>query len=337
MLEYGKTQREAGKPVADLCKTLSLPRSTLYRWEADPEKESGSASKEAPAALVWAMRDDVRRLDHVKRRTYGTATIYRVYEGVIPRSVIADTIREERSRHCRIERDRALRYEFSAVNLAQSVDFIDVRGGGRVYRVQEEYARYTLGYKHRMEWPAHEVARFTQGIFARWGFPYVLKHDLGPEFRSGVFQAMLRAYKILPLPNPPWWPRANGKHERRNLDMDQWMLPFADERLPVEEVLAELGGAVEDNNEIRPREILGWKTPLRVFETGPRVKLNREELYAQWSRHKEKLMFSRTGARGIIVEPGDEFAAMRLATMAVLIERRLVRFFFGRGGPEVSP
>jgi hypothetical protein len=58
MLEYGKTQREAGKPVADLCKALSLPRSTMYRWEEGPAEKEGTEQKETPAALVWAMRDD---------------------------------------------------------------------------------------------------------------------------------------------------------------------------------------------------------------------------------------------------------------------------------------
>ena len=99
MLEYGKAQREEGKPVADLCKTLSLPRSTLYRWETGPAEKQATGPKETPAALVWAMRDDVRRLHHVKNRTYGTATIYQVYEGVIPRSVIANTRRVVR-RQC---------------------------------------------------------------------------------------------------------------------------------------------------------------------------------------------------------------------------------------------
>lgn len=326
MLEYGKAQREAGKPVADLCKTLSLPRSTMYRWEEGPSEKEGKEQKETPAALVWAMRDDVRRLHHVKNRTYGTATIYELYAGVMTRSVIANTIREERSRQNRIERERALRYDFSAVNVAQSADFIFVKGGGRVYRVQEEYARHILGYAHRQSWEGPDVARFTQGIFARHGIPYVFKHDLGTEFQSGVFQALLRAHKILPLPSPPWWPRANGKHERTNRDMRQWLLPFEEESLTEEEVLKELAVAVEDHNEVKPREILGWKTPRQVFETGPRLKLDREGLYAQWLGYKERLMLYRTGARGIIVTPGDEFSAMRLATLAVLLERRLVRY-----------
>lgn len=324
MLEYGKAQREEGKPVADLCKTLSLPRSTLYRWEAGPAEKQESGPKETPAALVWAMRDDVRRLHHVKNRTYGTATIYQVYAGVMPRSVIANTVQEERSRQNRIERERALRYDFSAVNVAQSADFIHVKGGGRVYRVQEELARHILGYAHRRSWEGPDVARFTQGIFVRHGIPYVFKHDLGPEFRSGVFQALLRSYKILPLPNPPWWPRANGKHERTNRDMRQWLLPFEEESLTEAEVLEELGRAVEDHNELKPREVLGWKTPRHVFETGPRLKLDREGMYVQWVAYKERLMLSRTGASGIIVYPGDEFSAMRLATLAVLLERRLV-------------
>jgi hypothetical protein len=201
-----------------------------------------------------------------------------------------------------------------------------VKGGGRVYRVQEERARHILGHAHRRSWEGPDVARFTQGIFARHGIPYVFKHDLGTEFQSGVFQALLRAYKILPLPNPPWWPRANGKHERTNLEMRQWYLPFAEESLTEEEVMKEMGMAVEDHNELKPREILGWKTPRQVFETGPRVKLDREVLYAQWLRYKERLMLSRTGSRGIMVIPGDEFSAMRLATLAVLLERRLVRY-----------
>lgn len=328
-----EARHSAGGEVGKACETLGIARSTHYDWKVRPARPP--APDPAVEFLLGAMRDDVRRLDHVQRRTMGTETIYMVYGAVIPRSAIAEGIRQARREHNRVVWYQALRYEFTVRRLVYAVDFIQVRAGGRVLRVQEENSRCVLAHPYRRHWTEGDAARVVDGVFRTHGVPYALKHDLGPELTSGVFQAVLRTHRVIPLPNPPYWPRANGKLERGNRDTRQWLLPFVDAPLPLEEELREIELALDSHNRIRPREILGWRTPEQVFQAAKPPEIDREKLYGVWQERTERLLRRRTGAGGIIVKPRNEFAAMRLSAMAVLQERGLLRYFKGRGGPEV--
>ena len=53
-------------------------------------------------------------------------------------------------------------------------------------------------------------------IFARFGFPYSLKSDNGPQFLSENFQTFLQESGIEHRTSPPLWPQANGEVERQN-------------------------------------------------------------------------------------------------------------------------
>lgn len=53
-------------------------------------------------------------------------------------------------------------------------------------------------------------------IFSRWGFPFSLKSDNGPQFISEEFKAFLKIHGIEHRLSPPLWPQANGEVERQN-------------------------------------------------------------------------------------------------------------------------
>jgi hypothetical protein len=282
------------------------------------------------------MEDEVRRLDHAMNRTFGTETIYETYGGLMPRDLIAQTIRRIRSEIHRGDWWRALRYEFTAVDAVWSVDFLQVGAAGRIMRVQEERSRYVLLHEYRVSWSEAAAAREGYRLMIARGRPLALKHDLGPEFKSGVFQSMLRGLGVISLPNPPYWPRSNGKLERGNRDTRQWEIPFTDVPRTTEDHVREIGRGIHVHNTIRPRKILGWRTPEQAYTTGRRADVNREEVYAQWEARRERLKVKKTGGCGTIRRPDDDFSAMRLAALAVLQERGLLRYFHGRGGLKVS-
>ena len=59
------------------------------------------------------------------------------------------------------------------------------------------------------------IAALTE-IFARFGYPYSLKADNGPQFESREFEVFLCECGIEHRRSPPIWPQANGEVERQN-------------------------------------------------------------------------------------------------------------------------
>ena len=53
-------------------------------------------------------------------------------------------------------------------------------------------------------------------IFSRYGFPFTLKSDKGPQFCCAEFEKFLSDHGIEHLTSPPLWPQANGHVERQN-------------------------------------------------------------------------------------------------------------------------
>ena len=53
-------------------------------------------------------------------------------------------------------------------------------------------------------------------VFARFGVPFSLRTDNGPQFVSGEFEAFLRIYGVEHRTTTPLWPAANGEVERQN-------------------------------------------------------------------------------------------------------------------------
>lgn len=53
-------------------------------------------------------------------------------------------------------------------------------------------------------------------MFARFGFPFSLRTDNGPQFVSEEFEAFLRTNGIEHRKTTPLWPQANGEVERQN-------------------------------------------------------------------------------------------------------------------------
>jgi transposase InsO family protein len=321
--------------MVDLYETLGISPATYYRWRKNVTGTRKKPGPEGPPPeILDAMRDEVKTLRHVKRRTYGVDYAFDLFSGIIPRRVIQETINEERLKKNRRERRNMLRYEFIAPQLAWSADFIKVNPAGEVLRVQDERSRCVLGFEMKDPWTDIEVTRFVHQAIQRYGAPMFFKHDLGSVFTSGVFQAMLRAARVMALPNPPYYAPFNGKHERTNGSVRQWLLPLMAQFPTKEEIAAEMREALVDHNEDRRKDALGKRTPKDVYLNDPRLNLDRQKLYVRWDQLREKILTRRKEHQG-----GEdtlrEVEAMRLAAFVVINENKLVRYSRGKEAPEV--
>ena len=63
---------------------------------------------------------------------------------------------------------------------------------------------------------AKRVVDVLTQIFSRYGFPFTLKADNGPQFCCAEFEKFLSDHGIEHLTSPPLWPQANGHVERQN-------------------------------------------------------------------------------------------------------------------------
>lgn len=325
-LSLGGEKLPQESSVRELCELMGHGRASFYRWKPDPLKEPGRPGPKGPdPEVLEVMREVIREKQLQKRNTWGVEILFEEFERVIPKSVIAETIEEERRRKNRLRRESATRYEITAPDAVWSTDFIEVRPRGRVLRMQDECARFVLGFEHRDTWEGPDVARFGAAAMERFGRPLFFKHDLGTEFKSGTFQSFLRGAKVIAFPSPQRYPQYNGKHERLNRSVRTWLGGVRRELLTVEEVMEEIRLSLLDHNCDRRKDVLGGRTPEQAYREQPRVGLDRAVLYSEWHELSQKLAtkqlpwFQGTEIRG-------EFQAMRIAALVVLKRYGLVRY-----------
>lgn len=223
---------------------------------------------------------------------------------------------------------------------AWSTDLIEVRPAGKNFRLLDECSRANFCTELRLEWTAGAVVALVEGAFGRYGAPLVLKHDNDPLYISMEFQAMLAKWKVVPLPSPPYYPQANGRLERSNGGIRQWLLPLrhvlevAKPEEAQELVAAEVGQALLDDTNDRPKEVLGWRTPKEAYLTTPKAEVDRGVFYSRWATLKNQILKQRYGECGILSLEVQR-PAWRIAAKAVLGEFGLVRVLPCSEAPEV--
>jgi transposase InsO family protein len=317
-------------------------RSTHYEWRKRTEIQKPGPKGPDPDVLL-TMMEEIEALDHVKRRTWGTEIVYEEYETVIPKNVISAAIEQARRRSNKVRRDGAQRYEIAAPNIAWSEDFIDVQEGGKVLRVQDDCTRMAFGTEHRLAWEQSNVCRFLEEAFRRYGLPFFFKHDRGGEFAGGLFQAFLRGHQIMALPSPPFSPWYNGKMERENLSIRQWLAPTVADRPTLADTLEEIRRSQLDNNLDRGKEALAGMTPAEAYASMPRPQLDRRGLYSEWESLVEKIKRDRwvrdkenPNTPVLVKERWGELTAMRLASITLMRRHQLVRYIVGPEVPDVT-
>ncbi len=322
-----------GETTLGFCQEIGHARATQYRWKTQAlQGKIGRPKPEGEIAKV--MEWEVRSFDRSKDGHWGTKPMYEALGAIIPRSKIDEVLDERRKAEGRVSRPHSRGYEFVAPRVAYSTDFVSVRPRGRVLRIQDERARYTLGFAHNDHWPEAEVAAFIRTIIFKHGIPLFFKHDRGPEFRSGVVQDLLRSFLIIAVPSPPYYPRFNGKNERANRSAREWIAPTEADRPSLAHVIEKFTQGTLDQNDMRKRGVLGGRTSEDVFKNDPGAKVDRQVLYSDWDAQREEILrrYSPDGER----REAAELEAMRLAALVVVKKYNLVKYPEKPEAPKVS-
>lgn len=195
---------------------------------------------------------DVRAIAHVVRISPTTvADILRDVRG--PRPQLAKHPHQGRTR-------------FIGRDVMWSSDFMDLPGGRHLLRTLDETSRFRLGWDVLAAETATATVRHGEDLLRRMGHvPLVWKYDHGSQFTSHAFQGFLSYYQIVPFPIPPQAPWVNGRTERDNREIENWLIPVWEKGLSDAELERDVDEGMWMLNYIKPRMVLEYQTSAQVY------------------------------------------------------------------------
>jgi len=265
-----------GLRAKEFAELWGVSRSTHWRWTNGPAERQASRKKRIPADT----RRKVIELDKRYRSSWDARSIASVVK--ISHSSVAKILAEERGpRPRKKDPPHTSRTKFLARDAMWSFDFVEVPGGRKVLKTLDEMSRYRPGWEICEE-TAEAVVGHAEGLVACMGrAPLVWKYDHGPAFTGEKFQEFLRRHGIIGYPTQRRAPWTNGRTERDNRELNNWLIPVGDE-VTEAELEKEVREGLLMLNHIKPRAVLGYRTSADVYFHSKGVEdLDRQEVARQ--------------------------------------------------------
>src|SRR5437879_5057540 len=127
---------------------------------------------------------------------------------------------------------------------------------------------------------------------------------------------MLRRHKVIAVPSAPHYPKFNGKNERANRTTREWIAETEQDRPTLSRVWEKLTQSILGQNEARPKDVLGGRTPADVWSKEKRVTVDRDAIYSEWDALREDVLNRYPPDAGR--RDAAEMEAMRLAALVVV-------------------
>ena len=211
------------------------------------------------------VKQRVIELDRRYRSTWDVRAIAHVV-GVGHNSV-ARIVREERGpRPKKVDRPHNGRTKITRRDTMWSSDYTDLPDGSKLLKTLDEMSLNKLAWDTVRSENAEELLLHAQTLVKTLGrAPLVWKYDNGSAFKSEAFQVFLAEHKIIPFPIPPRAPWVNGRTERDNQEIQNWLLPLHGRTVSREELARELNEGMLMLNCIKPRAVLGFQRSAEVY------------------------------------------------------------------------
>lgn len=146
-------------------------------------------------------------------------------------------------------------------------DYTDLPDGSKLLKTLYEMSLNKLAWDIVANENAADLVSHVRKLVGTLGrAPLVWKYDNGSAFKSDAFQAFLAEHKIIPFPIPPRAPWVNGRTERDNQEIQNWLLPLQGRAVSREELERELNEGILMLNCIKPRAVLGFKRSTEVYQ-----------------------------------------------------------------------
>ena len=277
-------EKESGVKTEEFAVLWGISRSTHWRWAGGRYKSFAGRARR----ITEAVRARILKIDRENRSTWDARSIAAAVG--ISHGSVAKILAEERGpRPKRKEPPHRGRTKVLARDVVWSMDFTEVPGKRKLLKTLDEHSLYRPGWDICPE-TAEAVVAHAEGLVACTGrAPLVWKYDHGSAFMSGKFQDFLRQHEIIGYPTQRRAPWTNGRTERDNREIKNWLVPVRDEATDSELEREVREGMLMLNNQ-KPRAVLGYKTSASVYHNCNGIAhLDRQEISRKLEEVKSSL------------------------------------------------
>lgn len=266
-------------PYASVMRWRQRQRSGLSLWQCPGPKKSVPLNQAEFYPLL-------RHLNHGRVRTRGTGKLYQQFAQAISRRHLAGLVRDYRQDQLHSMK----RIHWLWAGLAWSCDATEYgEDGHQIIPVQDLASRYRFRPLVADRLDGRQIAMHLESLFRQHGAPLFLKRDNGSPFNHRQVDEVLARFGVLPLNNPPHFPRYNGSMEKSIRDF-KYALALRQWKGSGEIALAAEVIAHELNH--RSRRCLKGRTACAVFHDDAQrlrwTKASRKEIF--------RLLLQRFGA-----------------------------------------
>lgn len=199
-------------PWRELCDPV--PYSSVMRWrqrqrERLPVWQCPGPKKSLP--LDWAeFYPLLRQLNHGRVRTQGTSELYQQFAEALSRRQLKSLVQDYR----RDQIHSMKHIHWLQPGVAWSCDATEYKDGWQIIPVQDLASRYRFRPLVSDRLDGRQIAAHLESLFRQHGAPLFLKRDNGSPFNCEHVEDVMARFGVLPLNNPPYYPRYNGAMEK---------------------------------------------------------------------------------------------------------------------------
>jgi hypothetical protein len=261
-----------------------VPYASVMRWRHRQQQNQPVCRLPGPKKTVPLNLAEfyplLRQLETGRVRTRGTGKLYQQFASALSRRQLAGLVQDYR-------RDQlaAMKHiQWLWAGVAWSCDATEYGpDGSQIIPVQDLASRYRFQPLVTRQLDGRQIAAHLESLFRKHGAPLFLKRDNGSPFNHHAVDAVLARFGVLPLNNPPHFPRYNGSMEKGIRDFKTAL----DKRLSVgPKAPSLLSLAVEVTaHELnhRPRRCLKGRTACAVFHD--------DAQRLRWSKRQRQTIF----------------------------------------------
>jgi hypothetical protein len=266
-----------------IAELLAITPQSLGRWLERQQRPEPCPRSGRPVAIGDAVRRQIRSCYRAHHGQWGPQVLacwcrregLGDWSSATVAAVVADLAKPEPPQPAPV------RYEVTASNVMWSEDGTGFGLRGRKQEllvVQDEHARLKLNWD-LVPGPAKspDVVRYLEAAFEQYGAPLVLKHDGDGIFHTPEVAALLERYGVLDLTSPAHYPGYNGKQERSMRDIKSYVRALRRDG-DRSSLGNQIGLAMADLNEERPRPVLEGRTAQEAYNEGQKPLPSREDL-----------------------------------------------------------
>jgi transposase InsO family protein len=275
-------KRESKLPWRRLCD--AVPYTSVMRWRQRQRQNQPVCLLPGPKRKVplnWAQFYPLlRQKEHGRIRTRGTGKLYQQFAASLSRRQLAGLVQDYRQDQL----SSMKRIHWLWAGLAWSCDATEYGlEGCQIIPVQDLASRYRLEPLVVDRLDGRQIAAHLESLFRKHGAPLFLKRDNGSPFNHEQVDEVLARFGVLPLNNPPHFPRYNGGMEKGIRDFKAALAKrlAMGPKAPLMMSLAAEVTAHELNH--RPRRCLKGRTACALFHD--------EAQRLRWTKRQRQTIF----------------------------------------------